>query len=100
MTPKPAYVVAENDVVDPVAYKDYALSVLDTLKPFGGVPVVRAGITESLEGAPPGRLVIIRFDDIDHARAWWNSDEYRAILPMRLKAAKARVYIAEALSPA
>jgi uncharacterized protein (DUF1330 family) len=44
--------------------------------------------------------VIIRFDDIDHARAWWNSDEYRAILPMRLKAAKARVYIAEALSPA
>ena len=92
-----AYVVAENHVTDAEAYGDYARRVLATLLPFGGRVLARAGTTHSLEGAPPDRLVIIGFETAERAKAWWESDEYKAILPLRLGAATGRVYIAEGL---
>ena len=92
-----AFVVAENHVTDAEAYMDYAARVLPTLRPFGGRVLARAGTTHSLEGAPPERLVIIGFDTVERAQAWWDSDAYRAILPLRLRAATGRVYIAEGL---
>ena len=50
----------------------------------GGRFVVRGGEQELLEGDwPSQRLVVIEFPDMAAARAWWSSDEYEAIKPIR-----------------
>ena len=96
---KPAYLVAENHIIDPEAFKEYASAVLATLVPFGGRLIVRAGATETLEGTPPGRMVIVEFENMEKARSWWDSEAYRRILPLRLKAATGRVFFAEGVAP-
>ena len=48
-----AYVINEIQVTDPAKYKDYAEQVPATLKPFGGVFIVRGGRTDVLSGAAP-----------------------------------------------
>ncbi len=95
-----AFVVAENHIINADAYKDYAGRVLATLVPHGGVVIARAGESVSFEGSSPGRIVLIRFDSLERARAWWDSDAYQAIVPLRLKAAVGRVYVVEGLARA
>jgi uncharacterized protein (DUF1330 family) len=94
----PAFVVAENHVLDVEGYKDYARQVLGTLVPYGGTVMVRAGQSDSFEGAAPGRMVLIRFRSLAMARAWWDSTEYQAIVPLRLRAATGRVYAVQGLA--
>ena len=46
--------------------------------------VVRGGDYETREGTwQPQRIVILEFPDIATARAWYDSPEYQAILPIR-----------------
>src|SRR5690348_4644918 len=45
-----AYVIADIDVHDPEAYREYVALVPDTLKPHGGRFIVRGGASETLEG--------------------------------------------------
>jgi uncharacterized protein (DUF1330 family) len=42
-----------------------------------------------------GRIVILRFDSLEAARSWYNSDGYQAALPLRQAAANSRVFIVE-----
>lgn len=42
---------------------------------------------EVLEGEWPGHLVLIEIPDIARARAWYASDIYQAILPLRARSA-------------
>jgi uncharacterized protein (DUF1330 family) len=56
---------------------------------------VRGGQTASLEGDQPKRIVMITFDSMAQAQAWYDSPAYRAIRPIRLQSAKSRVYIVE-----
>lgn len=81
-TPPPsmAYYIAEFEPTVPGAIQPYSASVESTFRPFGGRFIVRGGGVELLEGMPPsGRLVIIAFDSVDQARAWYNSPAYEAI---------------------
>ena len=46
--------------------------------------LVRGGPVEALEGAwTPLRIVVMEFPDRDAARAWYSSDDYQAIAPLR-----------------
>ncbi len=75
-----AYYIAEFEPTVPGAIQPYSASVESTFRPFGGRFIVRGGGVELLEGMPPsGRLVIIAFDSVDQARAWYNSPAYEAI---------------------
>lgn len=56
-----------------------------TLEPFGGRFRVHGGAAEVLEGTWPGDLVVIEFPDRERARAWYGSDAYQAILPLRTR---------------
>jgi uncharacterized protein (DUF1330 family) len=67
-----------------------------TFAPFGGRYVVRGSEIASLEGEPPkGRIVVIKFDSMEKAKAWYDSPAYREIRPIRHGAAKSRVFIVE-----
>lgn len=95
----PAYVMAEVQVTDPIAIKEYAEKVPETLVPFHGHVLVAGGKTQTLEGEPPKFIVIIAFDSVEKARGWYDSPAYAAIRPIRERAANSRLFITEGVTP-
>src|SRR5208283_4695853 len=74
------YVITELDVADnnkDAFSKDYAPLVPPTFQPFGGHYTVRGGNTVTFDGAPPKRIVVIAFDNMDKVKAWRASDAYK-----------------------
>ena len=92
---RPAFYISEFELSDPEGIKPYSQQVEATFAPFTGRYVVRGGQTASLEGDQPKRIVMIAFDSMAQAQAWYDSPAYRAIRPIRLQSAKSRVYIVE-----
>jgi len=94
-----AYAVAEITVTNPVAYKKYLAAVTPIVKQFGGTYLVRAGKIVPLEGrAPVGRFIIIQFPSLAAAEKFESSPQYRAIAPLRQRAARTRLFLAEGAS--
>ncbi|WP_424211651.1 DUF1330 domain-containing protein [Streptomyces sp. BI20] len=56
-----------------------------TLDPFQGRFLVHGVRPEVLEGPWDGDIVLIGFPDIEAARAWYASEGYQRILPLRTK---------------
>ncbi len=78
------YVVADVEVLDPVEYEQYRSRVGATLEKYDGRFLVRGATPETMEGDHrPARLVVIEFPDVEKAKEWYASPEYRAILPIR-----------------
>ena len=98
VTPR-AYYVAEFELRDPEGIKPYSAGVAGTFEPFGGRFIVRGGRIAALEGPPPGsRTVIIEFPSMERARAWYDSDAYRNLRPVRQRSGISRTYIIEGLA--
>jgi uncharacterized protein (DUF1330 family) len=96
---KPAYVIAEVEVTDPVALKKYSETAPQIVASFGGRYVVRGGDAQSLEGDPPkGFIVVIGFDSVEKAREWYDSPAYSAIRPFRQSATKSRLVLVEGVA--
>ena len=95
-----AYVINEIVVTEPARFQTYADQVPAILAKYGGAYVVRGGAPERVDGPePPERLVVLRFESREAARAWRQSPEYRAILPIREATSTSRVYIVDAYEP-
>ena len=91
-----AYLIAEVDVTDPVTYEDYRKLVEVTLKQYKGTYRVRGGSVTLLEGEPaPKRLVVVEFDSIEQARAWYDSEEYAPALKLRQASSTGRLLLVE-----
>jgi uncharacterized protein (DUF1330 family) len=90
------YMIAQVDVHDTEAYRAYAAKVPATLVAFEGHFLVRGGRTEPLEGdPPPQRTVVAEFPSLAHARAWYHSDAYQALIPLRHAAGVTRNFLVE-----
>lgn len=95
---KPAYFILEIDIHDPEGMKPYLAKAGATLTPFASIPLVNGGTVDPVEGeAPQGKIVMLRFDSMAQARAWYGSPEYRELLPHRLNSASNRAYFLEGL---
>jgi len=95
----PGIYIAEHDIQDTKTYASYSDRAAETVKTFGGRFLVRGGKADSLQGEPSkGRLIVIAFDNVEKAQAWYNSPAYQEIKPIRMRAAKSRVLIAEAVT--
>lgn len=94
---KPAYYISEFTVTDSEGIKPYSAQVESTFKPFSGRYIVRGGgDIASLEGTEQrDRVVIIAFDSMEKAQAWYNSPEYTKLRPIRQKSATSRVFIVD-----
>jgi len=91
-----AYVINEIVVTEPERFQTYADQVPAILAKYGGQYVVRGGAPECVDGPPPPeRLVVLRFESREAARAWRGSPEYLAILPIREATSTSRVYIVD-----
>ncbi|WP_086826878.1 DUF1330 domain-containing protein [Streptomyces sp. NRRL B-24572] len=64
----------------------YMERIQATLDPFGGRFLVHgAPAREVREGTWPGALVIIGFPTYEDARGWYDSEAYRALIPLRTR---------------
>ncbi|GEA87020.1 DUF1330 domain-containing protein [Cellulomonas cellasea] len=64
---------------------EYMERIQATLDPHGGRFVVHGGTVEVQEGAWPGTVVVIEFPDLPAARAWYGSEAYTALKPLRTR---------------
>ena len=83
------------EVSKPDEFNTYAAGVPATVAKYGGQFLVRGGKTETLEGEPPKRIIVMAFQSMADARKWYSSPEYSAIRPIRQRSAKARTFIVE-----
>ena len=93
----PAYLIADvRDAWDADALDEYRRRNTDAVADHGGRFVVRGGEHELVEGEwDTIRLVVIEFPDMDAARAFWTSDEYEAIKPIRRGASTTNVILVD-----
>jgi uncharacterized protein (DUF1330 family) len=93
-----AYVIVDIDILDPAGYEEYKKLAGATVEKYGGQYIVRGGKTEVLEGDwNPKRIVVLKFESIERARKWLDSQEYREPRKMRHRTAKANMIVVEAV---
>lgn len=93
-----AYVIASIQVTDPAGYEGYKKLAGQAIEACGGRYLVRGGKTEVVDGDwRPDRVVVVEFDSVEKARAWWNSSEYAQAKRIRQKTAISSVVIVEGL---
>ncbi len=91
-----AYMIAESVVHDPDLMQDYGKKAGPTVAAHGGKVLVAAGAIAHMDGAwNPKRLFVIEFPNMAAAKGWYNSAEYQAIMPMRLKASTGSLVFVE-----
>ena len=94
-----AYVIVDIEVTDPARFDEYRQRVPATLAAYGGRFLVRGGAHEVVEGTwRPRRLVVLEFSSLAQARRWYDSEEYREPLAMRLRAGRANLVMVEGVS--
>jgi uncharacterized protein (DUF1330 family) len=94
----PAYLLAEVQVTDPDTWKQYLAALPSTMAPYKTRTLARANPVALDNSTPPaGNLVIIAFNNMEDVKAFWNSPAYQAIIPLREKSAKTRVYAVEGI---
>jgi uncharacterized protein (DUF1330 family) len=93
----PAYVIADvRDAWNADDLAEYRRRNTDTVLSHGGRFLVRGGDSDVLEGEwPTRRIVVMEFPDADAARAWWTSEAYEAIKPLRRGASETNIILVE-----
>jgi uncharacterized protein (DUF1330 family) len=92
---KPAYVIAEVEVTDMAAMEEYIAKAVPTLGPHKAQFLARSKAVRKEGTAPVGEIVMLRFDSLEEAEAWYHSAEYSAVIPLRQRAANSRLFIIE-----
>lgn len=91
-----AYIIARIQVTDPTQYEEYKKLSPGAVAAFGGEFIVRGGECETLEGSDETRrLVVVRFESMDKARAFYHSEQYRAARAQREGAAEAQFVLVD-----
>ena len=94
----PAYVIAETDVHDLEQYARYKAASPGAIAAGGGRFIARGGELAVLEGDwRPNRLVLVEFEDLEAAKRWYDSPEYREARRLREGAATLHIVAVEGL---
>lgn len=97
----PWYVVTEiSETIDAEAYaRAVAAAEPIATKSSGGSFVVRSSKAVELDGgSAPSRVIVIRFESEDQARAWKDSPAIRQLRAVRVTATKSRSFLVEGLA--
>jgi uncharacterized protein (DUF1330 family) len=90
------YIIVDVQITDPEAYERYKAAVPATLAAYGGKFLVRGGRAETLEGDwEPHRIVMLEFESMEKAKAWWSSQEYAAPKQLRQSASLTKMIVVE-----
>ncbi|HYF58080.1 MAG TPA: DUF1330 domain-containing protein [Burkholderiaceae bacterium] len=82
------HVIGRITVRDGVAWDDYRSRVPATLEPWGGRVLARGRRAAAFDGDEPhADVVVLEFPDLAAATGWHESPAYRALVPLRRRAA-------------
>ncbi|WP_226580009.1 DUF1330 domain-containing protein [Acuticoccus sediminis] len=97
---RPAYAVGWlRDVRMGPDIAEYLRRIDGTLAPFGGRFIIHGGRAAVLEGRWDADLIVIAFPSAEAAHAWYVSEDYRALIPLRLRNSHGAVAIIEGTDP-
>ena len=79
-----AYVILTERVHDDDGYREYMERSAAPARQYRARPLVVDDAPEVLEGTWHGpRTVVMEFESVDAARAWYRSPEYQAVIGLR-----------------
>lgn len=91
-----AYLMVDIEVTNPQQFEEYRRLAPAAVAKYGGRYIIRGGTYEALEGEwRPQRLVIVEFDSIEKAKAFYTSPEYRTAMKARAGAAKFKMLLVQ-----
>ncbi len=91
-----AYAIAHLRTVDfNDAITEYIARIDSTLEPFSGRFLIHGKQPEVIEEPWEGVVVLIGFPDLEAAHAWYASEAYQAILPLRTENSDSSAIIVE-----
>ena len=83
-----AYLVGQITVKDDGLWQQYIAGVAESLAPFDSKIIFRGQLEKVLAGEQPHSLVVvIEFPDHATLDAWFTSEKYQALIPVRDRAA-------------
>ena len=91
------YVIAHAVVTDPDAWGQYAAKTQVALDKFGGVPIVRGGRHEIIEGDGVARNVVLEFPSYEAALGYAKSVEYAEAKALRQGAGTIDIVVVEGI---
>ena len=95
----PTYFVADiSAVTDPEAVKAIGPKSGPAMAPFGGKYIVRTENITPLTGTAPKRFVVIGFDSMDKANAWYKSAAQQEVENIRKQSTTSREFIVEGMT--
>lgn len=78
------YAIFTEVIHDQAGMDSYVQEAMPTLLQAGGRPIVVEDNPEVIEGEWHGsRTVVLEFDSVEAARAWYRSPEYQAVIGRR-----------------
>ena len=93
---KKGYIVANLKIENAEGYEAYRSRVREIIERHGGNILVRGGKVEVREGTlERGRIIVIEFESLERARAFYDSDEYQEIVPLRQRNSDALLFMVE-----
>ena len=94
-----AYFIAQYVVNDPDLYREYQAGAGPTIQAHGAELVAFDVAAESIEGTAPGpQTVVLKFESSEAAKAWYNSEEYQAVVGKRLAATNGFAVISQSMN--
>ncbi len=93
-----AFFIAQYTVNDAAQYAEYSAGAGPTVAAHGGEVLSFDVMAETIEGTPPGpQTVVIKFESAEAANAWYNSDEYQAVVGKRLACTEGFAVLSESM---
>jgi uncharacterized protein (DUF1330 family) len=89
------YVIAHATVTDAAKWGEYVAKSKIALDKFGGVPIVRGGRCEIIEGNGVARNVVLEFPSYDAALGYARSPEYAEAKKLRQGAGSIDIVVVE-----
>lgn len=94
-----AFLIVDAKSSDPSRMTEYRRLAQVAVECYGGRYLVRGGACELLEGSwTPERVVVVRFDSMERARAFYDSPEYQVAREVRKECSRFDMLLVEGYS--
>ena len=96
---KPAYILLDTKINDPIAFEDYKAAAKPIVEKFGGRYLTRGGNMDIVQKDlwAPVRIVLIQFPSMTAAHDFLDSPEYSPVKDIRLANSNTTLVVLEGL---
>ena len=96
---KPAYILLDTKINDPIAFEDYKAAAKPIVEKFGGKYLTRGGKMKVVQNElwDPVRIVLIQFPSMAAAHKFLDSPDYAPIKDIRLENSNTTLLVLEGL---